>query len=73
MALVYDADVATAILASLKAELVASGARARLERRTKNPKALLDQLAVAGFTQFAFVTSSSTVLADLELRPIGPQ
>jgi len=73
VALVYDADVTTPQLAALKAELLATGARARLERRTKNPKALLDQLAASGFTQFAFVSSSSTVLADLELRPIAAQ
>jgi histidyl-tRNA synthetase len=73
VALVYDADVSTAQLVALKAEVMATGARARLERRTKNPKALLDQLAASGFTQFAFVSSSSTGLADLDLRPIAAQ
>jgi histidyl-tRNA synthetase len=73
VALVYDADVSPAQLASLKAEVLATGARTRLERRTKNPKALLDQLAASGFAQFAFVGNSSTVLADLEMRPTRSQ
>jgi histidyl-tRNA synthetase len=73
VALIYDADIAPARLASLKAELLATGARTRLERRTKNPKALLDQLAASGFAQFAFVGNSSTVLADLEMRPTRSQ
>ena len=73
VALVYDADVAPAQLASLKAEVLATGARTRLERRTKNPRALLDQLAASGYAQFAFVGNSSTVLADLEMRPTRSQ
>jgi histidyl-tRNA synthetase len=73
LALIFDADVPTTSLVALKAEALASGARVRLERRTKNPRVLLDQLAATGFTQFAFVGSSSTTLADLEIRPIGQQ
>ncbi|HEY2643259.1 MAG TPA: histidine--tRNA ligase [Galbitalea sp.] len=73
IALVYDADVTPARLAALKAELTTSGSRVRLERRTKNPKPLLDQLAASGFTRFAFVSSQAESLADLEIRPITAQ
>jgi histidyl-tRNA synthetase len=73
IALVYDADVPPARLAALKAELTTSGSRVRLERRTKNPKPLLDQLAASGFTRFAFVSSAAESLADLEIRPIAAQ
>ena len=73
VALVYDADVSAARLASLKQELVATGARTRLERRTKNPKQLLDALAAQGFTRFAFVTTETGSAAELEFRPIAAQ
>jgi histidyl-tRNA synthetase len=73
IALVYDADVPPARLAALKAELTTSGSRVRLERRTKNPKPLLDQLAASGFTRFAFVSAEAESLADLEIRPIAAQ
>jgi histidyl-tRNA synthetase len=73
IALVYDADVTPARLAAMKAELTTSGSRVRLERRTKNPKPLLDQLAASGFTRFAFVSSQAESLADLEIRPITAQ
>ena len=70
VALVYDADVPAARLATLKAELVATGARVRLEKRTKNPKQLFDTLAANGFTRFAFV---GTDTENLEFRPIAAQ
>ena len=73
IALVYDTDVPPARLAALKAELTTSGSRVRLERRTKNPKPLLDQLAASGFTRFAFVSSGAERVADLEIRPIAAQ
>jgi histidyl-tRNA synthetase len=73
IALVYDADVPPARLAALKGELTTSGARVRLEKRTKNPKPLLDQLAASGFTRFAFVNATIATAADLEIRPIAAQ
>jgi histidyl-tRNA synthetase len=70
VALIYDAEVSAARLASLKQELVATGARARLERRPKNPKQLLERLSQEGFTRFAFVTNETETL---EFRPIAAQ
>jgi histidyl-tRNA synthetase len=71
VALVYDADVAPAVLASVKSELIARGARTTLAQRPRNPTALLDQLAASGFTRFAFVTSATVRVSDLEFRPIS--
>jgi histidyl-tRNA synthetase len=72
-ALVYDADVRPAQLASLKSALIAQGSRTTLAKRTKNPRQLLDQLAASGFTRFAFVSAEAATLADLEFRPIAAQ
>ena len=57
-------------LLALKAALVADGTRVRLERRTKNIKALLERALVDGFTGFASV-SSGTTAATLEVRPLS--
>jgi histidyl-tRNA synthetase len=73
VALVYDADVTPAQLGALKSALLGRGKRVRLERRTKNTKPLLDQLAASGFTRFAFVTSATVELADSDFRVIGEQ
>jgi histidyl-tRNA synthetase len=70
-ALIYDADVEPARLASIKAELVATGARTTLAERPKNPKTLIDQLGASGWTRFAFVTSATGSAADLEYREIS--
>ncbi len=69
VALLHDADVATADLLSLKAQLVAEGARVRLLARPKSVKPALDALAVDGFTHFAFVTAAEP--GSVELRPIA--
>jgi histidyl-tRNA synthetase len=69
VALVYDADVSPAQLARLKAELVATGVRVRLERRTRNSKLLLEQLTASGFTRFAYV-SAETSIGDAEFRSL---
>ncbi|WP_344783523.1 histidine--tRNA ligase [Microbacterium kribbense] len=55
--LVHDRDVPVAELAAHKARLVASGARVRLETRTKNLKALLERAAADGYTSFATVAA----------------
>jgi len=68
--LLHDADVALGELLALKAALVADGTRVRLERRTKNIKALLERALVDGFTGFASV-SSGTTAATLEVRPLS--
>jgi len=69
-ALVHDADVPPAELVALQAKLIAAGGRARLERRPKNIKPLLEQLAASGFTRFALVSPGATLDA-LEFKPLG--
>lgn len=67
IALLHDADVDLAQLMTLKAELIATGARVRLVARPKNVKPTLDALAAEGFTSFSLVDRSTT-LASLSLR-----
>ena len=68
--LIHDADAPLPELLALKAALVADGTRVRLERRTKNIKALLERAMADGFTGFASVTAGTT--ADtLEVRPLA--
>jgi len=69
--LVHDADVDAARLIALKTELLRDGTRVRLERRTKNLRALLDRAREAGYTRFATVTQTTASAAELELRPIS--
>ena len=70
LVLIHDADVALPELLTLKAALVADGTRVRLERRTKNVKALLERAMADGFTGFASVTAGTTV-DTLEVRPLA--
>ena len=70
IALLHDADVPLPNLLTLKSELIATGARVRLQQRPKNTKAVLDALAGEGFTAFAFV-DRATSLATLTLRSLG--
>ncbi|MFZ4894004.1 histidine--tRNA ligase [Plantibacter sp. Mn2098] len=67
--LVHDRDVPPVTLVALKAELVATGRRVRLEPRVKNLKALLDRVTAAGFGSFAFVTPTTT-LATLDPKSL---
>jgi histidyl-tRNA synthetase len=69
IALLHDADVDLAQLLTLKAELIATGARVRLVARPKNVKPTLDALGSEGFTSFAFVDRATT-LASLSLRSL---
>ncbi|GAA2930631.1 histidine--tRNA ligase [Microbacterium luteolum] len=66
--LIHDADVPVSELVAHKARLIAGGARVRLERRTKNLKALLERSAADGYTAFATV---STGAGALELKPLN--
>ncbi|WP_349897482.1 histidine--tRNA ligase [Parafrigoribacterium soli] len=72
--LLYDADVAPPTLLALKSALLAAGApggrRVRLERRPRNLKPLLEQLAASGFGSLATVTASTTSIDELEFRPL---
>ncbi len=66
--LIHDADVPVVELVTHKAALVATGARVRLERRTKNVKALLERSAADGYTEFATVAAGAS---QLELKPLS--
>lgn len=69
--LVHDKAADPTRLLSLKAQLVARGARVRLERRTKNLTPLLDRAAAAGFTSFALVGWDTTDAAELDLKSLS--
>jgi histidyl-tRNA synthetase len=69
--LVFDATVPLSRLLALKTALVDGGRRVRLERRTKNLKALLDRSAAAGFASFAFVTDDTDGVESLEFKPLA--
>lgn len=66
VALLHDPDMPMGELLSLKARLVAEGARVRLVVRPRNVKPALDALAADGFTHFAFVADAR----ELDLRPL---
>ena len=68
--LVHDADAPLPQLLALKAELVASGTRVRLERRVKNLRALLDRVTADGFDAFAQVGPDTTDVASLAFRDL---
>lgn len=68
--LVHDVDVPVAELVALKATLIGEGARVRLERRTKNLRALLERAASDGYTSFAQVSSGAT-RESIEVKPLS--
>lgn len=67
--LVHDRDVPAGELMAHKAALVATGARVRLETRTKNLKALLERAASDGYTAFATVSAGSPA-GEIDLKPL---
>ncbi|WP_374010045.1 histidine--tRNA ligase [Leifsonia sp. LS-T14] len=69
--LVYDAAVPLDRLVAIKSELVARGARVRLDRRAKNLKAVLDRAAASGFRSFAFVNADTADASALEVKPLA--
>jgi histidyl-tRNA synthetase len=70
VALVYDDAVALETVLAIKAELLAQGKRVRLERKPRNLKPLLEQLAASGFGQLATVTASTASAGELEFRAL---
>ncbi|MGB4136956.1 MAG: histidine--tRNA ligase [Microbacterium sp.] len=68
--LVHDADVPLTELLAHKAALVARGGRVRLERRTKNLKALLERASSDGYTAFAAVRAGD-VPGSAEVKPLA--
>ena len=73
VALVYDSDVTSATLMRLKAELIASGRRVRLERAPRNLKPLLAQLEASGFVEMAAVSKHVVAVADLRMRKLAAE
>jgi histidyl-tRNA synthetase len=69
--LVHEKDADPAALVALKTGLVAQGLRVRLDKRTKNLKALLERAGAAGYGRFAFVTDDTTDPAGLVFKPLG--
>jgi len=72
LVLVHDADVPVPELLAHKTALLSDGvaARVRLERRTKNLKALLERSAADGYTAFASVRAGDAP-GTLEVKPLG--
>jgi histidyl-tRNA synthetase len=70
-ALVVDADVSAADSMALKRMLVAAGERVRIVTRTKNMRALLEQLERDGYTRFASVRAGERDPAALQWRALG--
>ena len=71
VALVYDSDVTSATLMQLKAELIASGRRVRLERAPRNLKPLIAQLEGSGFVELATVSRDTTTASELRMRTLA--
>ncbi len=69
--LVHDKAAEPERLLGLKAQLVAEGARVRLERRTKNLTPLLDRATASGFSHFALVGRETTRADELELKELS--
>lgn len=70
--LVHDPDVPVTELLAHKSALLRGGAavRVRLERRTKNLKALLERSAADGYTAFASVRAGDAP-GGIEVKPLG--
>jgi len=69
--LVHDRDAEPALLLSLKSALIAQGKRVRLEKRTKNLKALLERAEASGYGAFAFVNAETAGVADLRFKALS--
>ena len=67
VAVIYDPQLAPAELIAHKNALVAEGLRVRLVHKTKNTRAILDQLAGDGFRRYAFLNPGE----PLEWKTIG--
>lgn len=67
VAVIYDPQLSPAELIAQKNALVADGLRVRLVQKTKNTRAILDQLASDGFRRYAFLNPGE----PLEWKTIG--
>jgi histidyl-tRNA synthetase len=70
VALVYDETVPLEQLLALKSQLLVRGKRVRLERKPRNLKPLLEQLAASGFGQVASVTAAAESVDELQFRSL---
>ena len=69
--LLHDKDVPPSTLIALQTALVGEGKRVRLEKRTKNVKALLARAAESGYGAVANVNAETTDAGQLEFRPLA--
>jgi histidyl-tRNA synthetase len=67
VAVIYDSAMSTTELIDQKRLLVAEGLRVRLVHKTKNTRAILDQLEKDGFRRYAFLNPGE----PLEWKTIG--
>jgi histidyl-tRNA synthetase len=67
VAVVYDPQMSVSELIDIKKSLVAEGLRVRLVHKTKNTRAILDQLEKDGFRRYAFLNPGE----PLEWKTIG--
>jgi histidyl-tRNA synthetase len=67
VAVIYDPALSTTELIDQKRSLVAEGLRVRLVHKTKNTRAILDQLEKDGFRRYAFLNPGE----PLEWKTIG--
>jgi len=65
LVVLIDEDVSAAL--TLQAQLIAEGYTVRLERKAKNLKAQLEELAASGFESFAFMGEREA----LEIKPLS--
>jgi histidyl-tRNA synthetase len=68
--LVHEKDADPARLVALKTALVATGLRVRLDKRTKNLKALLERAGAAGYGRFALVPDDTVDASALEFKSL---
>jgi histidyl-tRNA synthetase len=68
--LVYEPEVLGAAI-RLQSELIASGQRVRIEKKPKNLKPLLEEMAAAGASGFAVLTEENANIAGLEFKPLS--
>jgi len=70
VALLHDAGTDPARLVALKTALLERAGRVRLERRPRNVRPLLEQLAASGYTRVADVSDATVGVDDLVFRPL---
>jgi histidyl-tRNA synthetase len=70
-AVLDSADLSMSTLIGIKADLIASGKRVRLEKKVKNLTPVLDRAREAGFGSFAFVSAQTTSATDLVFKDLA--